>query len=206
MEVDEGSDIKSDMWPHWMTAHAHLKNEFTEDEKCHNPICSLCSLQYNILISLECIFIIKLLYPIYANSTHPDQTLCSAATDLHCLIKTVNEPTHEIMVLFVLRKLIFQTRMHPVGRDVCFWSDPLSTSILHVCEQQRLWRDCSGSSEPLLVANVISTIIWVTCRVKRSFLIEPQHSKTNKMICAPSKDSDQPGHPPSLIGQMARLI
>ena len=23
-----------------------------------------------------------------------------------------------------------------------FWSDPSSTSILHVCEQRRLWRDC----------------------------------------------------------------
>ena len=28
---------------------------------------------------------------------------------------------------------------------------------------------------------------------------EPPHDKTNKMVCAPSKDSDQPGHPPSLI-------
>ena len=28
---------------------------------------------------------------------------------------------------------------------------------------------------------------------------EPHHDKTNKMICAPSEDSDQPGHPPSLI-------
>ena len=28
---------------------------------------------------------------------------------------------------------------------------------------------------------------------------EPPHHKTNKMTCAPSKDSDQPGHPPSLI-------
>ena len=28
---------------------------------------------------------------------------------------------------------------------------------------------------------------------------EPPHDKTNKMICAPSEDSDQPGHPPSLI-------
>ena len=27
----------------------------------------------------------------------------------------------------------------------------------------------------------------------------PQHDKTNKMICAPSEDSDQPGHQPSLI-------
>ena len=30
-------------------------------------------------------------------------------------------------------------------------------------------------------------------------LFEPQHDKTNKMTCVPSEDSDQPGHPPSLI-------
>ena len=30
-------------------------------------------------------------------------------------------------------------------------------------------------------------------------LKEPPHDKTNKMACAPSKDSDQPGHPTSLI-------
>ena len=30
-------------------------------------------------------------------------------------------------------------------------------------------------------------------------LNEPPHDKTNKMACAPSEDSDQPGHPPSLI-------
>ena len=28
---------------------------------------------------------------------------------------------------------------------------------------------------------------------------EPPHDKTNKLTCAPSEDSDQPGHPPSLI-------
>ena len=33
---DEGSDQKSDILPHWMAAHARLKNEFTEDEKYHN--------------------------------------------------------------------------------------------------------------------------------------------------------------------------
>ena len=30
-------------------------------------------------------------------------------------------------------------------------------------------------------------------------LFEPPHDKTNKMACAPSEDSDQPGHPPSLL-------
>ena len=32
-----------------------------------------------------------------------------------------------------------------------------------------------------------------------SIIIEPVHEKPNKMMCAPSDDSDQPGHPPSLI-------
>ena len=36
MEVDEGSDQKSDIYPRLMAAHARLKNEFTEDEKYHN--------------------------------------------------------------------------------------------------------------------------------------------------------------------------
>ena len=30
-------------------------------------------------------------------------------------------------------------------------------------------------------------------------LFEPPHDKNNKMTFAPSEDSDQPGHPPSLI-------
>ena len=33
------------------------------------------------------------------------------------------------------------------------------------------------------------------CKMKN----EPPHDKTNKMACAPSEDSDQPGHSPSLI-------
>ena len=34
---------------------------------------------------------------------------------------------------------------------------------------------------------------------RHSFWNEPAHDKTNKMTCAPSEDSDQPGNPPSLI-------
>ena len=36
-------------------------------------------------------------------------------------------------------------------------------------------------------------------RVRVTSWSEPPHNKTNKMICAPSEDSDQPGHSPSLI-------
>ena len=35
---------------------------------------------------------------------------------------------------------------------------------------------------------------------------EPQHDKTNKVASAPSKDSDQPGHPLSLIRVFAVAI
>ena len=33
----------------------------------------------------------------------------------------------------------------------------------------------------------------------RKSYYEPPRDKTKKMVCAPSEDSDQPGHPPSLI-------
>ena len=64
---------------------------------------------------------------------------------------TQNEPTHEIMALFVLRTLILQTRMrsHPVGLDVWFWSDPSSIFILHVYEQRRVWWDCADAQARL---------------------------------------------------------
>ena len=32
------------------------------------------------------------------------------------------------------------------------------TLILYVCEKLRLWRDCIGSSDPSMLANVISTV------------------------------------------------
>ena len=47
MEVDEGSDQKSDIKPHWMAAHAYLRNEFTEDKKCQNLIIWLTLYMFN---------------------------------------------------------------------------------------------------------------------------------------------------------------
>ena len=43
--------------------------------------------------------------------------------------------------------------------------------------------------------NAICNGLWSGFNMK----IEPRHDKTNKMICAPGEDSDQPGHPPSQI-------
>ena len=52
-------------------------------------------------------------------------------------------------------------------------------------------RGCTGLPEPLQVAYVISTIISCAGSFKA------EHNKTNKMTCAPSKDSYHPGCPPS---------
>ena len=44
----------------------------------------------------------------------------------------------------------------------------------------------------LKIQNVGRSMLWKK-------LNEPPHDKTNNVACAPSEDSDQPGHPPSLI-------
>ena len=62
------------------------------------------------------------------------------------LATTINlfEPSHEIMVLFILRKLILQTRMrsHPARARCLIFTRTFC--LLHVCEQLRLWRDCAN--------------------------------------------------------------
>ena len=63
-----------------------------------------------------------------------------------------------------------------------------------------------------IAQNVCRNVIYpVVIRIKLAFercrkestekskIIEPHRDKTNKMARAPSEDSDQPGHPPSLI-------
>ena len=74
------------------------------------------------------------------------------------------EPPHEIMVLFVLRKLILQTRMrsHLVGLDIRFLVITFvychTLCVRTITALARL-RECAGSPEPSLVAYVTSTII-----------------------------------------------
>ena len=72
---------------------------------------------------------------------------------------------------------------------------------------------CLDSTIPLLAIAEISSISvaeqaglspnW-SQTLKAGFVVtwliyDPPHHKTNKMTCAPSEDSDQPGHQPSLI-------
>ena len=74
------------------------------------------------------------------------------------------EPVHEIMALFVLRKLFLQMRMRsdPVGLDVWFLVRPFldsHTLCVRTAKALARLRGCAGSPEPSLVAYLISTII-----------------------------------------------
>ena len=79
-------------------------------------------------------------------------------------MKIIIEPDHEIMALFVLCKLILQTRMcsHPVGLDVWYLVGPLSTSILHVSEQRRLWHVLSCAGSIMNLCNIWSFEIFLS--------------------------------------------
>ena len=73
------------------------------------------------------------------------------------------EPAHEILVLFVLRKHILQTRMrsHPLGLDVWFLVGPFvyfHTSCVPTAMALARLRACAVSPSPSLFAYAISTI------------------------------------------------
>ena len=61
-----------------------------------------------------------------------------------------------------------------------------------------------------LTDTFISAVSWsyrgILEQLIQYIMNEPAHDKTYKMAYAPSKDSDQPGHPPSLIRVFAVRI
>ena len=74
----------------------------------------------------------------------------------------LSEPSHEIMVLFVLRKPILQ--MHMRSRPVWGWGlvGPFvyfHTTCVRTAKTVAILRGCAGSPEQSLVAYVVSTII-----------------------------------------------
>ena len=84
----------------------------------------------------------------------------------------INEPSHEIMTLFVL---ILQTRMpsHPVGLDVWFLVGhfvDFHTLCVRTAKALARLRGWAGSSEPSQFAYMISTIIsWAGSFVQLFF-------------------------------------
>ena len=82
---------------------------------------------------------------------------CSWSLSFHLPPAIWYEPEQEIMVLFILHKLILQMRMcsHPVGLDVWFLVGlfvNFNTSSVRTVKALARLRGCAGSLEPSLVA------------------------------------------------------
>ena len=92
-------------------------------------------------------------------------------------------------------------RSHPVGLDICFWSDPSSTSILHVCEQGRLRRDCAArqNQQNVCAPNEDSDQSGRMPRLIRVFACAQWVAKGLWFLHADSEYSDQTGRMPRLI-------
>ena len=93
-----------------------------------------------------------------------DMQCMPCSWDLYPAYQCWFEPAHEIMALFVPRKLILQTRMrsHPVGLDVWLLVWPFiyfHSSCVRTAKALARLRGCASSPEPALVAYAISTII-----------------------------------------------
>ena len=103
-------------------------------------------------------------------------------------ITCIFESSHEIMALFVLHKLILQTRMcsHPVGLDVWCLVWPFfffHTSCVRTAKALARLRGCAGSTEPSLVAYVIKYHNLMSWLIYLYFLIQPYH-EAHQLYCS----------------------
>ena len=89
-----------------------------------------------------------------------------------------NEPTNEMLALFVLRKFIPQIcmRSHPAGLGVWFLVWPFvyfHSSCVQTAKALARLRGCAGSPEPSLVAYAVSTITsWAGSNKKTTALFQ----------------------------------
>ena len=121
----------------------------------------------------------------------------------HICIETNDEPK----VVFVLRKRILQTRMrsHPVGLlpyFMCANSEGSGETVRMLAQELA---QISENQKSVVNDHCCRTDAYFTC--SRLLIHEPRHEKKQKQNeCAPSEDTDQPGHPPSLIRVFAVRI
>ena len=105
---------------------------------------------------------------------------------------------------------LWSPRLFSVGCEVYMsWNTPSLVSKLQSCPETPMclsiiWNVCV----PVTFYNQ-NVLLWCLFYLRLEFAVkiihftaainEPSHDKTNKMACAPSEDSDQLGHLPSLI-------
>ena len=92
----------------------------------------------------------------------------------------------------------------------CLHENALVLWLPTECPANTLIRLCGCSDRSACPLRSVCVSTGSTCKFVGNHVSrikhDPAHEKTYKMACAPSEDSDQPGHPPSLIGVFAVRI
>ena len=92
--------------------------------------------------------------------------------------------------IFSVYQVLFLLLNDPQIEKIDYWCQKSAT--LWVCHLPK------KMGQPVAQHRQTSFCYFTSLASKKS-TYEPPHDKTNKMACAPSEDSEQPGHPPSLI-------
>ena len=130
-----------------------------------------------------------------ANSADPDHTdcFCSSLIWFYTVCPNLSVRKLSVNMVPVLGFLSKTEHLwHLKGRylgpqDMTYTSLSEAASFKHVRFSETRWK-CNLISQANYHFYITGQPIY-----------EPQHDKTNKMSYVPSEDSDQPGHPPSLI-------
>ena len=145
---------------------------------------------------------------IWATTWQNQQNECAPSEDSVLLSSMLYEPRHDKTNKMSVRpaKTQISLGIRPV------WSESLLCAQWVAKDRRFLHAESEDSDQngrmPRLIwvftgrTLILLVLSWrgsygLTLQVTHKF--EPPRDKTNKMACAPSEDSDQPGHPPSLI-------
>ena len=124
--------------------------------------------------------------------------------------------SHEHQSLWLIWLLCFESIKNPLFKPNCFMCFCSKNCIwvrialcprwrlkspVVVIQAERFMCFCSKNGWRLVDSKSTLDPLWFLLRrfVPVLFLFESQHDKTRQSDCAPSENSDQPGHPPSLI-------
>ena len=99
--------------------------------------------------------------------------------------------------IFSVYQVLFLLLNHPQIEKIDYWCQNSATLWVCPLPKKKNGAACSATQ---------TSFCYFTSLASKTSTYEPPRDKTNKMACAPSEDSEQPGHPPSLIRVFAVRI
>ena len=114
----------------------------------------------------------------YANNKGADQPAHPRSLISTFFVRCLDSTT-PLVVIFEISRLQLASVAAQAGLSLTLSQNPKTGFLV---TRLNLWTTLSSLSPSSLLSSC-----------------EPRHDKTNKMAYAPSENSDQPGHPPSLI-------